>query len=280
MPSSGYNVTNTFAAQTGPIPLSQLDTNFDQPRMVLNTMATFSNYFVDSSGAANSITVTAPPPLVVSYLAGLAVQVQVGNSTTSSSVNININSMGPKLIVNCDGSSLVAGQISSGQILNLIYDGTNFRIISQSIQREFYKYRTTQGGASGSVLADDTQLIFPSMPAGTYSVRGYLQPECQTTTTQGFKWKLRVAGTTSGNTYLSASGIINNASYGPFFTPILTTVVQHPNVQTAQTDFITFDSVFTTTTAGDIALQWAQNSSSANITVLNDRSWIRVSLMS
>ena len=41
--------TNQFAAQAGPIPLSQLDANFNQAAVQLNSLTTFSNPYIDLS---------------------------------------------------------------------------------------------------------------------------------------------------------------------------------------------------------------------------------------
>ena len=64
-------ITNTFAAQSGPIPLSQLDANFSVLATGVNSVNNFGNYYVDASGAANTVTVTVSGGQTVSYAAGL-----------------------------------------------------------------------------------------------------------------------------------------------------------------------------------------------------------------
>ena len=130
--ASNVTPTNTFQTQPGPLPLSQLDTNFSAITAALNAFQTYGNYLVDSSGAANTITVTTPAGTTFAYIAGVPIQIQVANTTTSSTVNINVNGLGNKPVVLPAGGALTAGQIVAGQIISVIYDGTSFRMISET----------------------------------------------------------------------------------------------------------------------------------------------------
>jgi hypothetical protein len=127
--AGSVTVPNQFQAQNGPIPLSQLDNNFTALSGPLNAAATFSNYYVDSSGAANTLTVTISSPQTFSYTAGVRLDVKLSNTNTSSTVNINVNSLGNQAIVNGDGTSVAVGQLVAGMILSLMYNGTNFLLI-------------------------------------------------------------------------------------------------------------------------------------------------------
>lgn len=130
MPSSGITISNVFAAQTGPIPLSQLDADFATVANQANTLSAYSNYFVDSSGAPNSITVTVPSPLVFSYVEGVQLQVKVANTNTSQVVNVNVNGLGNRQIFLYDGHSPSVGAFVAGGTINLLYDGAAFRALS------------------------------------------------------------------------------------------------------------------------------------------------------
>lgn len=131
MPSSGITISNVFAAQTGPIPLSQLDADFTTVANQANTLSAYSNYFVDSSGAPNSITVTVLAPLVFSYVEGVQLQVKLATTNTSRTVNINVNGLGSRLVILYDGNDPAIGSLVTGVTVNLIYDGTSFRLNSQ-----------------------------------------------------------------------------------------------------------------------------------------------------
>lgn len=132
MPSTGYAITNIFAAQTGPLPLAQLDANFTQVANKLNDLSTPSNYFADSSGVSNLITVTVPSPLVFAYVAGMSLLVKMANTNVSSSVNINVNALGNKPVVFNNGAPISIGALVADQIIQLVYDGTSFVLISRS----------------------------------------------------------------------------------------------------------------------------------------------------
>lgn len=126
-PVSGLNV---FQAQAGPIPLSQLDANFTLQTNALNDTATYSNYFADSSGAANIITVTVTAPLLFSYQTGISLQVKLSNTNTSTTVNINVNALGNKAVINNDGSLPAIGSLLANSILSLMYDGVSLRLLA------------------------------------------------------------------------------------------------------------------------------------------------------
>lgn len=129
--SKPVSISFSFASQTGPIPLSELDTNFDALAAATNDFGTYSNFLIDSSGAANSITVATPGGTTFSYVAGQFIQVQIANSTTGA-VTINVNGLGAKPVVNADGTALPAGAFTATQILLLQYDGTSFRSLGAS----------------------------------------------------------------------------------------------------------------------------------------------------
>lgn len=67
-------------------------------------------------------------PAPTSYSNGQRFAIKFTNANTGAST-ININALGVKTIVKSGSSSLEAGDISSGQILILIYDGTNLQIV-------------------------------------------------------------------------------------------------------------------------------------------------------
>jgi len=118
--------TNQFAAQSGPIPLSQLDTNFTQSATALNSLTTFNNYYQDT-GTTNAWVITVNSPQIVAYSAGLNVAVKVANSVTGA-CTINVNGLGAKNVTNPDTTAIVSGQIVAGAVVELNYDGTQFQV--------------------------------------------------------------------------------------------------------------------------------------------------------
>jgi Chaperone of endosialidase len=126
--AASVTISNTFATQSGPIPLSQLDANFTQLVNTVNNTATYTNYAIDT-GAANAYAVAFASPATVTYAAGLTVTFKAVNANTTAST-LNVNSLGTKSIVNGDGSALASGQITAGSIVVVTYDGTNFQLVN------------------------------------------------------------------------------------------------------------------------------------------------------
>jgi hypothetical protein len=168
MPGSGITIANQFATQSGNVPASQLDTNFNQLASGANALSTYANYFVDS-GAVNAMAITILPPLSVSYTAGLTLEVLVANTNTGA-VTLNVNGLGPINVVNPSGGApLTAGQIVAGQIAPLQFDGTNFQYqgpqaVTAPSGAANLVYATPNGSSGGATLR---ALVSADIPGGT-----------------------------------------------------------------------------------------------------------------
>jgi hypothetical protein len=149
-------IPNTFAAQAGPIPLSQLDADFAVAAAALNDLATYSNYFVDSSGAPNIITVTVGAPLTFAYSAGMPLQVKLATTNTSTTVNINVNALGNKTVILNDGTAPPVGSLTANSILDLMYDGVSFRVLSMRGSTPVGLFGDGTVGAPSISFASDT----------------------------------------------------------------------------------------------------------------------------
>jgi hypothetical protein len=114
-----------------------------------------SSYLTAVSGT-NAIIGTLSSPALSAYVAG-NVFVFTSTGTNTGAATININAIGAKTI-NKDGAALVAGDIVSGRSYEIIYDGTNFNLISgaginsSSIQNQTYTYFTTGGTSTAYTL--------------------------------------------------------------------------------------------------------------------------------
>jgi hypothetical protein len=84
-----------------------------------------SSYLQDT-GAANAYVVT-PDPAMTSYTDGLLLSFKAANTNTGAST-INVNGLGVKNIRKNVVDALEAGDITSGQVVDLVYDGTNFQL--------------------------------------------------------------------------------------------------------------------------------------------------------
>jgi hypothetical protein len=169
--------SNVFQNQAGPIPLSQLDTNFNQLAAAINSLLTFGNYYTDA-GAANSLAVTVTSPQTVSYTAGLVLYVKVSNSNTGATT-LNVNGLGTRNVVTNQGAALVAGQITAGGAYLFVFDGTNFQLQVPStslIPGDIRLY-----GAKVDGVTDDTAAITLAIAAAG-TVPPYFPPGTALTT--------------------------------------------------------------------------------------------------
>ena len=128
MPSAGISITNTFAAQSGNIPLSTLDVNFAQLVGVVNSLNSFANYFVDT-GVANALAVSLPASVTATLTAGLQVQVLVAVTNTGASTLTFSGALVASAPITTVGlAALTAGQLKGGSVVTLIYDGAQFQL--------------------------------------------------------------------------------------------------------------------------------------------------------
>ncbi len=81
-----------------------------------------------TTSGTDTYTIT-PSPSITAYTAGLGLRVKIGTTNTGTST-LNVNALGAKTIKTPTGADVVAGELPSGAIVDLVYDGTNF-IISQ-----------------------------------------------------------------------------------------------------------------------------------------------------
>ncbi len=132
-PAVGLNV---FSSQTGTIPLSYLDTNFNAITTVINDLISYSNYGADLGSANSYIAAFSSASINTSVLtAGLRVQFKAANAnTTASTLSISINgvSIGNAPIKLTDGSALSANTILAGAIVDCLFDGTNFQLMNDA----------------------------------------------------------------------------------------------------------------------------------------------------
>ena len=129
------SIPNSFATSTSAIPLSYLDQDFNALANSTNDLATYSNYVADT-GSANAYIANFPANTNTSSLtAGLRVQFKAANANTgTSTLNVQVNSVsiGSATIKLTDGSNLPANAIVAGAMVDVMYDGTNFQMLSDS----------------------------------------------------------------------------------------------------------------------------------------------------
>ena len=110
---------------------SQVDTNtsnISTNSTDIDNIESGSSFYVAAGGSSNAFTATFSP--VPAYAAGLRLTFKA-NHTISGSATLNANSLGAKTIKKLDGATdLVSGDIVSGQIVEVEYDGTYLQMLS------------------------------------------------------------------------------------------------------------------------------------------------------
>lgn len=104
-----------------------------------------SNPIYTTTGTANA--------LVLTYIAG-PVSYQKGeiyrsfaHIANTGSVTININGLGAKSLLSYRGEPLAAGQIAVGDVLEFVFDGTSFRLLSYQTHNTNFSGQTYMPGA-------------------------------------------------------------------------------------------------------------------------------------
>jgi hypothetical protein len=82
------------------------------------------------TGTANAY-VIALSPAVAAYAAGQAFTFKAANASTTAST-LNVNTIGTKAIKKLNDQDIASGDIESGSIVTVVYDGTSFQMTSQT----------------------------------------------------------------------------------------------------------------------------------------------------
>ena len=113
------------------------------------------------TGTANAY-VIALSPAVTAYAAGQAFTFKAGAASTTAST-LNVNGLGTKAIKKLHDQDIASGDIESGSIVTVVYDGTNFQATSQLASSA----ATSPGGSNTQVqynssgsFAGDADLTF------------------------------------------------------------------------------------------------------------------------
>lgn len=113
--------------------------------------------YAADSGSANAITVTLTPA-PTSYTTGMRVIVKL-NASNTGATTINVNSLGVKSIKKMNDQDPASGDLESGQIIDLVYDGTYFQL--QTPVASDSQYRQETFTAYEAVSANDAVALLP-----------------------------------------------------------------------------------------------------------------------
>ena len=119
-----------------------------------------SAIYVVDQGTPNSIVVN-PIKTVVSYTPGLAYEVKVA-ATNTGATTINVSSLGTRELVRMSGATLGAGDVVSGGIALVVYDGLRFQLLTSAlsqISEESLVHYGVDIGATNALVAT----VFPAI---------------------------------------------------------------------------------------------------------------------
>lgn len=80
-----------------------------------------------AAGTADALTIT-PSPALASYDIGTNIKF-LASATNTGAATINVNGLGAKSLKTQSGAALAAGDITSGRVYTITYDGTNFTVV-------------------------------------------------------------------------------------------------------------------------------------------------------
>jgi len=113
------------------------------------------------TGTANAH-VIALSPAITAYAAGQAITFKSGAASTTSST-LNVNGLGVKTIKKKNDQNIAAGDIESGSIVTVVYDGTNFQMTSQGATDEGLDLGAVSGIIESNANFVDMCIVGPSV---------------------------------------------------------------------------------------------------------------------
>jgi hypothetical protein len=284
--AGSITVTYPFQAQTGPIPLAQLDANFSQTAVAINDAATYSNYFADTGGV-NAIVVTINAPQTFTYSTGVSLDIKIGNTNTGA-VTINVNGLGAKNVTTQSIAALISGQLVVGGIYTLKYDGTQFQIVGSNVSP--LGLSITKVKAAGTtrstvtVLANDPDLVYAIPIAGTYAYELIAYPVQSLAGSVGIGCNINYSGTFTALGSLCISdglGTTVAAPAVPGTTGTLTTSTLNIGAfNSVNNGFVRFRGTILATGTGTLGFAWAQFTSSATTLTINAGSSLIITRLS
>ena len=167
------------------------------------------------TGTANAY-VIALSPAVTAYAAGQAFTFKAANASTTAST-LNVNTIGTKAIKKLNDQDIASGDIESGSIVSVVYDGTSFQMTSQLASSA----TTSPGGSntqvqynSSGAFAGSANLTFDTSTltvTGTSSLDGAV-----TVNDTGADVDLRVESNNNANAFVMDGGTLSGTGQGAF----------------------------------------------------------------
>lgn len=124
-----------------------------------------------ADAGANDTYVVTLSPVPSAYTTGMVVRFKA-NTANTGAATLNVNALGAKTIKKESTRDLSTGDIIASQIVSVIYDGTNFQMLSgrSGVQYKIYS-TTTAAGTSGT---SETDLLTTTIPGGLLGTSGVI----------------------------------------------------------------------------------------------------------
>lgn len=124
-----------------------------------------ANWCGTATGTADVITATVTPA-ITAYAAGQTFRF-ISSGANTTNVTININSLGAKAITKNGATALGAGDIPSGAVIEIVYDGTRFQFIGVVADRLTQNQTPNWCGTAGGTADVITTSVTPALTAYT-----------------------------------------------------------------------------------------------------------------
>ena len=85
--------------------------------------------YAADAGSTDAYVISLQPPLMA-YITGMVIHFKA-NTANTGACSLNVNNLGAKSIKKMHDQDPGDGQIEAGQIVTVVYDGTNFQMQSQ-----------------------------------------------------------------------------------------------------------------------------------------------------
>lgn len=108
-------------------------------------------YVATVGGTADVITLT-PSPAIAAYAAGQRFAF-IASGANTTNVTVNVSALGAKAVTKNGATALVAGDIASGALVTIIYDGTRFQVATYTPPAAITPTTIELGHASDTTLS-------------------------------------------------------------------------------------------------------------------------------
>lgn len=136
------DVCTIVRGQEGTTPLSFVAGDFADNYLTAGTTAAFiqapqlqqqaGNYAVDT-GTVNALVATFyPAPASLALLTGVPLRIKIANTNTGATT-LSVNGLATTTVTDLDGSALNSGELLSGAVALIIYNGTSFQLLTPNL---------------------------------------------------------------------------------------------------------------------------------------------------